>query len=75
MRQILAHLIANAIKFTEVGGVRIRVSSPAEGCLQVVVADSGVGLSSERAAGLFQPFFQADGSMSRRFGGAGLGWR
>ncbi|HEY1067347.1 MAG TPA: MASE1 domain-containing protein, partial [Pirellulales bacterium] len=73
VRQVLRHLLANAVKFTERGSVRVTIASPAERCLTIAVADSGLGLSPERAAGLFQPFFQADGSMSRRFGGAGLG--
>ncbi len=77
IRQVLLNLVSNAIKFTEKGGVRIDVSgeSGANGVAQVCVAvsDTGIGISPEQAARLFQPFMQADASMSRRFGGTGLG--
>ncbi len=81
LRQILINLIGNAVKFTQEGGVRVRVglSLPeaqdpsAQPRLQLVVADTGIGMTGEQIANLFQPFTQADGSMSRRFGGTGLG--
>jgi CheY-like chemotaxis protein len=77
LRQILVNLIGNAIKFTEVGGVRVVVSmEPAcnnERMLRVDVIDTGIGISEKGAAALFQPFSQVDMSTHRRFGGTGLG--
>ena len=78
IRQILNNLLANAVKFTESGRIVVRArlatatdEVPARLCLQVV--DSGIGLSDEQQAQLFQPFQQADTSISRRYGGSGLG--
>jgi signal transduction histidine kinase/DNA-binding response OmpR family regulator/uncharacterized coiled-coil protein SlyX len=77
VRQILFNLLSNAIKFTERGGVRVRVNAAAlgEGNTRVTlaVADSGIGLSAEQLDRLFQPFVQADSSITREFGGTGLG--
>src|SRR5215472_298354 len=77
VRQILSNLLSNAIKFTEHGGVRVRVSTAAlgEGTARatVAVADTGIGLSAEQRAKLFEPFVQADSSITREFGGTGLG--
>jgi signal transduction histidine kinase/CheY-like chemotaxis protein/HPt (histidine-containing phosphotransfer) domain-containing protein len=77
VRQILSNLLSNAIKFTEHGGVRVHVSTTALGegntCATVAVADTGIGLSAEQVAGLFEPFVQADSSITREFGGTGLG--
>ncbi|MBI5168356.1 MAG: response regulator [Candidatus Eisenbacteria bacterium] len=77
IRQVLLNLVSNAIKFTEKGGVRIEVSgaSAENGAahMRVAVVDTGIGISPEQASRLFQPFMQADASMSRRFGGTGLG--
>lgn len=76
LRQILLNLVGNALKFTEFGSVRLivhakRVSQGA--WLDFTVADTGVGISEQDMQRLFQPFVQADNSMSRRFGGTGLG--
>lgn len=78
LRQILMNLVSNAIKFTESGGVRIVVkladsAGTANPRLRFEVIDTGVGLTPEQQARLFQPFAQADASTTRRFGGTGLG--
>lgn len=77
LRQILVNLIGNAIKFTEHGSVVLKLSSPAgqPGMLCFSVVDSGIGMNAEQKKRLFQAFEQADTSMTRRFGGTGLGLR
>jgi CheY-like chemotaxis protein/anti-sigma regulatory factor (Ser/Thr protein kinase) len=76
-RQVLINLLGNAIKFTERGEVVTTVEVAYEGPdtveLQVAVRDSGVGITPEARARLFQPFTQADSSTTRKFGGTGLG--
>ncbi|HWE46308.1 MAG TPA: response regulator [Caulobacteraceae bacterium] len=75
--QALNCLLSNAVKFTERGGVAVRVSAgPSEEMhtlVSVAVSDSGVGIAPGQINGLFEPFTQADSSVTRRFGGAGLG--
>ena len=77
LRQILVNLVGNAIKFTPKGKVLVHVAkiqeTPKDAQICVQVSDTGIGLSEEAARGLFQPFVQADGSMTRKFGGTGLG--
>jgi len=76
LRQIVANLASNAVKFTEAGGVRLIVDVQGEGQdgrLIVSVEDDGIGFDSLSAERLFQPFSQADSSITRRFGGTGLG--
>jgi PAS domain S-box-containing protein len=73
LQQVLGNLIANAIKFTEAGQVRLRASTLPEGDLWLEVIDSGPGMSPAAQRHLFQPFSQGDVSSTRRFGGNGLG--
>ena len=78
IKQVLGNLLSNAIKFTAEGRIAVRIelreaegSTPAE--LVLEVEDSGIGFDEDFARRLFQRFSQADGSITRRFGGAGLG--
>jgi signal transduction histidine kinase/CheY-like chemotaxis protein len=77
LRQILANLIGNAIKFTEVGGVRVSIQLVSDALdrptLRFEVADTGQGMSPEALERIFDPFAQADGSLTRKHGGAGVG--
>jgi PAS domain S-box-containing protein len=76
LRQILTNLIGNAIKFTEQGGVTVKTSLHQQGqdtTLAIAVADTGIGMTPEQADGVFDAFSQADSSITRRFGGTGLG--
>jgi two-component system, sensor histidine kinase and response regulator len=72
LRQVLTNLLGNAIKFTLEGQVDLQVSQNDTGiCIQL--RDTGIGIDSQRILHIFEPFAQADASMSRRFGGTGLG--
>ena len=77
LHQVLLNLCSNAVKFTAAGEVVLRIErvgeTPGETCLKFSVRDSGIGLSAEQCAALFQPFSQADSSSTRKFGGTGLG--
>ena len=73
LRQILTNLIGNAIKFTERGSISITVSTTQNGHLFFEVQDTGIGIAPDRVSAIFQPFVQADGTTTRRFGGTGLG--
>ena len=76
LRQILNNFLSNAIKFTALGGIQVKVWIEGEGegrKLKVSVTDSGPGMDAETRDHLFQPFFQADASTKRRHGGTGLG--
>ena len=76
LRQILVNLVGNAIKFTGSGTVGVRLSCVRRGVdniLSFSIEDSGIGIDAEQMGRLFQPFTQADSSMTRRFGGTGLG--
>ncbi|MCT0226152.1 response regulator [Synechococcus sp. CS-1328] len=84
LRQILTNLVSNAVKFTQRGDVRVQVSVLAlpdklqlpfrsRVRLRFLIVDTGIGIAVEQLPMLFQPFVQADASMTRRFGGTGLG--
>ncbi len=73
LRQLLINLIGNAIKFTESGGVTLRVSPSGADAAAIEVIDTGPGLDVEAQAMLFQRFTQIDGSTTRKHGGTGLG--
>jgi signal transduction histidine kinase/CheY-like chemotaxis protein len=72
IRQLLANLIGNAVKFTSAGSIQVRVGRQ-DAHLRVSVRDTGIGIAPEVQAQLFRPFIQADASTTRRFGGSGLG--
>ncbi|MDG3005851.1 hybrid sensor histidine kinase/response regulator [Paludisphaera mucosa] len=81
LRQILVNLVGNAVKFTEAGEVAVSVDAweleptrPADEVgLHFSVRDTGIGVPREKQEGIFEPFEQADGSTTRRYGGSGLG--
>ena len=73
IRQVLLVLLENAVKFTEAGAVRASLSVARDDALMFSVSDTGVGVPADAAGRLFESFSQADGSLTRRFGGAGLG--
>lgn len=77
IRQILLNLVHNAIKFTPHGAIQIKVKTTSQTkttcVVQFCVTDSGIGISSEAGKHLFNPFEQADGSTTRKYGGTGLG--
>src|SRR5205814_3601218 len=74
IQQVFWNLINNAVKFTPPGGkIEIRSSNDDYGRFQLQIIDNGIGIEVERQASLFRPFEQADPSLSRQFGGLGLG--
>ena len=77
LRQILFNLVANAIKFTKVGGVIVAVAledqGPGRGLLHIKVTDTGIGIDPEVQPRLFTRFMQADSGLARKYGGVGLG--
>jgi PAS domain S-box-containing protein len=78
LRQILLNLIGNAIKFTQSGGVTVSITSSStlssnKHILKFAIADTGIGIKGDRIDQLFQPFTQADATISRKYGGTGLG--
>ena len=76
IRQILTNLVGNAIKFTSTGGVKVVTrlrEKDADPVLSIDVIDTGIGMTPQQAVDVFNPFTQADSSITRRFGGTGLG--
>ncbi len=77
LRQVLSNLIGNAMKFTETGGITVRVGLEEDGTslakLRFEVIDTGIGIGPDESSSLFAEFVQADSSITRRFGGTGLG--
>jgi two-component system, sensor histidine kinase len=77
LRQVLLNLINNAVKFTAAGSVRVQAlleeQRDGRAVVRCEVTDTGIGLSSEQQELIFEPFRQADGSVTRRYGGTGLG--
>jgi signal transduction histidine kinase len=72
LRQMLVNLLSNGIKFTENGEVRVRCSE-SNGILEVRIADTGVGIAAENIEEVFEPFWQAEQTATRKTGGTGLG--
>ncbi|PKA12341.1 hybrid sensor histidine kinase/response regulator [Leptospira meyeri] len=79
LRQILINLLGNAVKFTEIGGVVLKVNaaqaSPQKTKLEFIITDTGIGISEEQKSHLFQSFWQGESNSTRRYGGTGLGLR
>jgi signal transduction histidine kinase/DNA-binding response OmpR family regulator len=76
LRQVLINLLGNAVKFTEKGRVSLHVACETQADQRIMrfdICDSGIGIPAEKIELLFRPFAQADESMTRRFGGTGLG--
>src|SRR5262249_5655014 len=73
LKQILLNLLSNACKFTKEGEVALRVRKVGPEWVELAVADTGIGLTAEQQAKLFQDFTQADSLTARRYGGTGLG--
>jgi signal transduction histidine kinase/CheY-like chemotaxis protein len=77
LRQVLVNLVGNAVKFTERGQILVQVEVESKSndalMLHYLVSDSGIGIPQEMQRKIFEPFRQADGSTTRRFGGTGLG--
>ncbi|HEY8358705.1 MAG TPA: ATP-binding protein, partial [Ramlibacter sp.] len=72
IRQVILNLLSNAVKFTERGGVEVVLACNGTS-YTVEVSDSGIGIAPEKVESMFDPFTQADASITRRFGGTGLG--
>src|SRR5262249_15757126 len=75
LRQILLNLLSNACKFTKQGEVKLRAKKVVDGrnWIEIAVADTGIGITPEQLAGLFEEFTQAGSATARQYGGTGLG--
>jgi PAS domain S-box-containing protein len=73
IRQIILNLLSNALKFTEQGGILIRIETEDDGLIRFQVTDTGIGIEETKITTLFDQFVQADSSTKRKYGGTGLG--
>ncbi|WDT74815.1 MAG: ATP-binding protein [Candidatus Manganitrophus sp.] len=74
VKQILINLLSNAVKFTRNGTITLRVENrPEKKGIEMVIEDTGIGIPPEQLSKIFDPFYQADGDMTREYGGVGLG--
>ena len=79
LRQILFHVIGNAVKFTDEGSVTVEASfmpctqKDGRGMIAIMVADTGIGMTEQQLGEIYTPFHQGDGSRTRRHGGTGIG--
>jgi len=73
IQQVVLNLVSNAVKFTREGGVTVHIQQPEPESVVILVQDTGIGIPADRIDRIFEPFTQADSSMTRRFGGTGLG--
>jgi signal transduction histidine kinase len=73
IKQIIGNIVANALKFTETGEIRVEVDVDADGWIEIKIADTGVGFDQTLEDAVFERFHQADGGITRRYGGTGLG--
>jgi len=76
LRQVLVNLVGNAIKLTHAGGITVSVDRRLcfePHCLHVCVEDTGTGIPTDKIGTIFDAFSQADGSITRKYGGTGLG--
>ncbi|KZN64279.1 hypothetical protein N473_15130 [Pseudoalteromonas luteoviolacea CPMOR-1] len=73
VRQILLNLVANAVKFTNSGGITIEVEAQSHSALSITVSDTGIGMNQQTQKSIFNRFEQADSSTTRKYGGTGLG--
>ena len=76
LRTVLHNIVDNAVKFTASGSVDVSVTSVVEGAdrwVRILVRDTGIGMDAEQVSEIFEPFTQADGSSTRKYGGTGLG--
>lgn len=78
IRQVLFNLMANAVKYTDQGGIRVKMHClntllPGQCCLYIELEDTGIGIADDKQEAIFESFTQADGSYTRRYEGAGLG--
>ncbi|MGE5660234.1 MAG: PAS domain-containing protein [Actinomycetota bacterium] len=80
LRQILFNVVGNAVKFTEVGFVKISASAQPDSCspssqiqMQIIVTDTGIGISDDQQQSIFEAFQQSEGQSTRKYGGTGLG--
>lgn len=73
LRQVLLNLLSNAAKFTEKGAIGLIVENDGDGWMRIAVRDNGIGMSEEQISRIFEPFGQADNTITKRYGGTGLG--